>query len=172
MKLVFAFALVCAAAVAADKLKFDVKILNRQDNETEYTYVLPGYSTLNSNTNVGCVGVATGAGNTVTSSATCNGSTKSTAVTMPAQQISYRVRGATFTVQLPDGRRAVVNCESKFQERFAGPRGNRRSCRVPLVDDIQAEFDGDKAKLKWPVSLDGKKLESETYKILAVFPKP
>jgi hypothetical protein len=39
---------------------------------------------------------------------------------------------------------------------------------MPLVDDVQAEFDGDKAKLKWPVSLDGKKLESETYKILAV----
>jgi hypothetical protein len=34
------------------------------------------------------------------------------------------------------------------------------------------EFDGDKAKLKWPVSLDGKKNESETYKILAVVSKP
>jgi len=36
------------------------------------------------------------------------------------------------------------------------------------VDDIQAEFDGDKAKLKWSVSIDGKKLESETYKIVGV----
>jgi len=30
---------------------------------------------------------------------------------------------------------------------------------------------GDKAKLKWPVSIDGKKMQSETYKIIAVLPK-
>ena len=77
--------------------------------------------------------------------------------------------GATFTLPLPDGRMAVVNCESKFQERFAG-RGNRRGCRVPLVDDLQAEFKGHNAKLFWPVSLDGKKIDSETYKILAIVP--
>ena len=65
----------------------------------------------------------------------------------------------------------VVNCESKFAEHFAGRAGNRRSCRMPLVDDIEAEFSGDKAKLKWSVSLDGKTTESETYKILAVLPK-
>ena len=39
---------------------------------------------------------------------------------------------------------------------------------MPLVNDIQAEFDGDNAKLRWPVSLDGRKTKSETYKILAV----
>ena len=31
-----------------------------------------------------------------------------------------------------------------------------------------AEFDGNNAKLKWVVSIDGKKLDSETYKILGV----
>lgn len=72
---------------------------------------------------------------------------------------------------LPDERVAVVNCDSKFAERFAG-RGNRRSCRYPLVDEITTEFKGDNAKLIWPVSLDGKKMESETYKILGVLPKP
>ena len=80
---------------------------------------------------------------------------------------TLNLRGATFTLLLPDGDSTVVNCTSKFQERFAGP-GNVRSCHVPLVDDIQAEFNGDKAKLIWPVSLDGKKMESETYKIIAV----
>jgi hypothetical protein len=45
---------------------------------------------------------------------------------------------------------------------------NRRDCRMPLVKDIQVEFKGKNAKLIWPVSIDGKKLESETYKILAV----
>ncbi len=49
---------------------------------------------------------------------------------------------------------------------------NRRSCRIPLADDIEAEFSGNNAKLKWPVSIDGKKSESETYKILGVFDQP
>jgi len=38
---------------------------------------------------------------------------------------AVHVRGATFTLLLPDGRAAVVNCESKFKERMAGPRGIR-----------------------------------------------
>jgi hypothetical protein len=74
-------------------------------------------------------------------------------------------------LQLPDGRRAVVNCASKFAEHFAGPAGNRRSCHVPLVDDIQAAFHGDSAKLSWNVSIDGKKMVTETYKILGVLAK-
>ena len=49
---------------------------------------------------------------------------------------------------------------------------NVGACRMPLVNNIQAEFDGDKAKLRWKVSIDGKKWESETYKILAVLDKP
>jgi hypothetical protein len=85
---------------------------------------------------------------------------------------SFKVQGATLTLQLPDGRLAVVNCEGKFAEHFAGPVGNRRSCRAPIVDSIQADFHGDNAKLIWPVSLDGKKMQSETYKILGVMDKP
>ena len=85
---------------------------------------------------------------------------------------SFEVNGATFTLQLPDGRLAIVNCASKFAEHMAGRVGNRRSCRTPLVDDIQADFHGDNAKLIWPVSLDGKKMQSETYKILGILDKP
>jgi hypothetical protein len=80
---------------------------------------------------------------------------------------NLNLRGATLTLVLPNGDSAVVNCTSKFQERFAGP-GNVRSCRVPLVDEFEAKFNGDKAKLFWPTSLDGSKIESETYKIIAV----
>ena len=87
------------------------------------------------------------------------------------KQASFRVRGATYSLLLPDGRVAVVNCESKFAEHMAGAAGNKRSCRMPIVDDIQAEFNGDKAKLSWSVSLDGKKMASETYKILGVLSK-
>ena len=85
---------------------------------------------------------------------------------------SFKVHGATFTLQLPDGRLAIVNCESKFAEHMAGHAGNRRSRRMPVVDSIQADFNGDNAKLIWPVSLDGKKMQSETYKILGILDKP
>lgn len=84
---------------------------------------------------------------------------------------TFKVHGATFTLLLPDGRLAIVNCESKFAEHMAGRAGNVRSCRMPLVDDVEAEFKGDNAKLIWVVSLDGKKKQSETYKVLAVLPK-
>jgi hypothetical protein len=85
---------------------------------------------------------------------------------------SFKLHGATFTLQLPDGRLAIVNCDSKFAEHFAGRAGNHRSCRIPLVDEVQAEFHGDNAKLVWVVSLDGKKTQSETYKVLADLDKP
>ena len=138
-------------------------MLNRQDNETDYSYIVPGSFSSASNSNVNCGGTD--------SNVSCNGSTSTSGLAMPARQISYHVRGATFTLQLPDGRAVVVNCESKFQERFAGRSGNHRSCRVPLVDEITADFHSDKAKLEWVVSLDGKKMESETYKILAILGK-
>src|SRR5271157_107468 len=79
------------------------------------------------------------------------------------------VTGSTLTLLLPDGREAVVNCSSKFAEHFAGHAGNRRSCRVPLTDTVEVEFKGDKAKIIWITSLDGKKKESETYKVIGVF---
>ena len=75
--------------------------------------------------------------------------------------MSYNVTGSTLTLKLPDGRQAVVNCESKRNRGLTG--GLRRSCRIPLVNKIEAEFDGDNAKLEWVVSIDGKKMQSETY---------
>ncbi len=43
---------------------------------------------------------------------------------------------------------------------------------MPLVDEIEADFHGDKAKLEWAVSLDGKKKQSATYKVLAILDNP
>jgi hypothetical protein len=163
MKLAIAIlALVCAVPASAQKLA--VKIVDRQDNATDYTYVVPEHSFSNSNANVNCNGDV--------NNVNCNGTTNTTSTSTPAHQVSYHVRGATFTLQLPDGRTAIVNCEAKFKERMAGPAGNHRSCRIPLVDSIEAEFHGDNAKLIWVVSLDGKKMQSETYKVLAVLDKP
>jgi hypothetical protein len=127
---------VLATAAPAFAQKLNVKIIARQDNETEYTYVVAGYTSSNSNTNVNCYG---------DTSVTCSGSTTTTGVSTPGHQVSFKVRGATYSLLLPDGRVAVVNCESKFAEHMAGHAGNHRSCRMPLVDDIEAEFNGDKA---------------------------
>jgi hypothetical protein len=88
-------------------------------------------------------------------------------VSTPPRSVGYSVTGSTLSLLLPDGRVAVVNCESKYALR--GDYVNRRSCRIPIANEIEAEFDGDKAKLRWPVSIDGKKTDSETYKILGVF---
>jgi hypothetical protein len=40
------------------------------------------------------------------------------------------------------------------------------------VDEIEADFHGNKAKLAWVVSLDGKKKQSETYRVLAILDRP
>jgi hypothetical protein len=153
-----ALVMACCAPVFAQKLS--VKILDRRNNETDYPYVVPGYSSSQSNANVNC--------NSIGDNVNCNGSGTTNGYSTPARMVPFQVSGATLSLLLPDGRVAVVNCVSKFAERMAGPRGNHRSCRVPIVDSIQADFRGGKAKLEWPVSLDGKKMDSETYKVLGI----
>lgn len=108
--------LACPASVLAQKL--DVKIFDRQDNETEYTYVVPGHFSSQSHSYANCNGND--------NNLNCNGSTTTNGYSMPAHQVSYHVRGATFSLQLPDERIVVVNCESKFRERMAGPAGRRK----------------------------------------------
>jgi hypothetical protein len=76
-----------------------------------------------------------------------------------------------FSLLLEDGRTAVVNCASKANRTQMG-HGPRRDCRTPIVDDIEVEFSGDSSKLICPVSIDGKKMESETYKIVGILKKP
>jgi hypothetical protein len=87
-----------------------------------------------------------------------------------AQTRSYSVTGATLTLELPDRRLVQVTCESKYALRF--DYINRRSCRTPPSDEVTAEFSGDEAKLIWSVSLDNRKVQSETYTILNIVPPP
>jgi hypothetical protein len=157
-----ALLLVCPVSMIAQRL--EVKIVDRQDNQTDYSYVVPSQFDAQSRSNADC--------HVSSNNVNCSESTTTSGYSTPAHQVSFKVRGATFTLLLPDGRAAVVNCESKFAERMAGPAGNHRSCRMPLVDDIRVDFHGDKAKLEWVVSLDGKKIQSETYKVLAIIDKP
>lgn len=150
--------------LSANAQKLGVTVVDRQDNETDYSYVVPGHFSSYSNASVNC--------SDNSYSVNCNGNGATQGFSTPSHFVPFQVRGATLTLLLPDGRLAVVNCESKFAERMAGPRGNHRSCRVPLVREIDADFHGGKAKLEWNVSIDGKKKESETYKVLAVFDRP
>ena len=146
---------------AAERMK--VKIVDHRDSEEGYSYVVPQHIEARSDTNVNCTAYPNSVG--------CNGTTQTTGTVTPAIQGSYSVRGATFSLLLPDGRIAVVNCASKAnltQWSYAA----RRSCRMPIVDEIEVEFSKDSAKLIWPVSIDGKKTESETYKIVGILKKP
>ncbi|MEP7365722.1 MAG: hypothetical protein ABI972_20915 [Acidobacteriota bacterium] len=156
---ILALLLTVTPTFAGKKLK--VTIIEREGTQSSYTGVIPGRTTAVSNGSANC----TANGN----SANCYGTSTTRQVSTPARRVGYDVQGATFSLLLPDGRVAVVNCESKYAMR--GDYVNRRSCRVPLTNEIEAEFNGDKAKLRWTVSIDGKKTESETYKVLAVFDK-
>jgi len=143
-----------------DDSKRDVRIINRQDSNTSYTYVIRGYSRTSTNANVNCYEF----GNSVN----CSGSGSSTTSNRPAITGSYQVQGATFALELPDSRIVIVNCNRKLNWTDFSTTNTYRNCRIPLTNNIEAEFKGDKAKLFWNVSIDGKKLRSETYKILAV----
>jgi hypothetical protein len=77
--------------------------------------------------------------------------------------VSYNVEGAWLWLLMPDGRTAVVSRASKYQLKLDGV--NSRSCRVPAVDRLQAEFEGTKVELIWQVlaGLDQWQPVSETY---------
>jgi hypothetical protein len=164
MKLAIAALILICLTTSLLAQKLDVKIIDRKDNETDYSYFVPSHFSSQSNSTANCSALG--------DNVNCNGSTTTNGYSTAAHQVSFHVRGATFLLLLPDGRGAVVNCVSKFAEHMAGPSGNHRDCRMPLVDNIEAEFKGDKAKLKWVVSLDGKKIQSETYKVLAIYDEP
>lgn len=85
-----------------------------------------------------------------------------------ASRTFFQVQGATLSLQLPDGRIAVVNCQSKLNWGLSGVLYPWRSCREPLGNDLQAEFDGDKATLRWPARINSKQIERETYRVLGI----
>jgi hypothetical protein len=153
-------AVLCPMAASSQML--NVKIVQRQNGQIQSTYAVAGHSCFNSNASANRSGLG--------DSVNCNGSGTTNTVTTAPHVVSYSVSGATYSLLLPDGRVAVVNCTAKFAEHFAGAAGNKRSCRMPINDDLQAEFKGKNAKLMWPVSLDGKKMELETYTILGIVP--
>ena len=142
---------VYAVKLDAKTLKLSAQIVNRQASTSQYAYAVPGYAQSNCNVSV--------YGNSASSN--CSGSG------MPAMAATFHVQGATLSLLLPDSRIVVVNCDAKANW-TNWHQGVYRDCRVPPSDHVEAEFNGDKAKLVWTVSLDGSKQESETYKIVGI----
>lgn len=140
---------------SASAQKQNVSVLYRQDSDVAYHAVIPGYS---------------GPGADVTGACTLDPDPANCPAEIPtANEANYRVVGTTLSLGLPDGRIAVVNCVNRFSAK--GTYINRRSCGMPMVERVDAEFNGHKARLTWVVGQDGKRIESETYKVIAVLPK-
>lgn len=146
-----------ASAVYAQKL--DVSVLYRQDSDVNYFAVIPGYISATTEGGPDC--------SLDPMSAECSGTARAGSSTAPGD-VTYNVVGTTLSLLLPDGRVALVNCVNKYSSK--GNYINRRSCGMPLVEHVQAEFNGKTAKLKWLVGTDGK-IETETYRIVALLDK-
>jgi len=137
--------------------KLDVSVLYRQDSDVAYHAVVPGYTGPNADITGACTLDPDPANCPDESQSQVNGS------------VNYTVVGTTLSLLLPDGRVAVVNCVNRHSAK--GTYINRRSCGMPMVERVEAEFIGESAKLKWAVGADGKKTESEIYRVVAMLDK-
>ena len=138
--------------------KVSVSVLYRQDSDIVYHAVIPGYSGPNAD--------VTGACTLDPDPANC----PDTKQVSDSKEPMYLLTGTTLSLGMPDGRIALVNCVSRHSAN--GNYINRRSCGMPLTERADAEFLGQSAKLSWIVGTDRKKSESETYRVVAVLPKP
>lgn len=154
--IVVVYSAFCVCPVSAQKL--EATVLYRQSSETGYSAVVPGYSAAGA---VDCAGDVT--------NEACNGSVPSAQANSATRELLLNVAGTTVSLLLPDGRVVVLNCADKFSSRST--YSDRRSCAMPLVEHVEADFAGPRAKLRWPVGPDGKKTESGTYKVVALLAK-
>lgn len=148
--------LVCSVgSVSAQKL--EATVLYRQNSDSGYTALIPGYSNPDSPDCAADVG-----------NAACYNPTQALENGLTPSPVPYNVIGTTLSLLLPDGKIAVLNCINKYSSRgYYVSRG----CGMPLVEHVQAEFKGKSAKLEWPVGSDGKKIESEKYTVVTVLEK-
>lgn len=134
--------------------KLDASVLYRQDSDVAYVAYVPGYSGPQADT--------TGACTLDPDPANCPSQN-------PAPgEVNYTVVGTTISLELPGGRVAVLNCVNRYSS--SGTSINRRSCGMPMVQHVEADFNGRTAKLTWPVGQNGK-TESESYKVIAMLDK-
>ena len=141
---------------SASAQKVEVNVLYRQDSDVLYHAVVPGYSGPNAD--------ITGACTLDPDPANCPDPSKE------RSEVATPLLGTTLSLGLPDGRIAVVNCVDRHSAK--GNYINRHSCGMPLTARAEAEFNGESAKLIWTVGSDKQKIESETYRVVAVLAKP
>lgn len=148
---------VSSASAAAQKVP--VNVLYRQDSDVVYHAVIPGYSGPNAD--------VTGACTLDPDPANCPDPNLNSD---PKGSPTYLLSGTTLSLGLPDGRIALVNCVSRHSAN--GNYINRHSCGMPMTERADAEFTGQSAKLSWTLTSNGNKAESETYRVVALLPKP
>jgi hypothetical protein len=91
--LLLGFVLFVFASPTFGQKQLDVKIVDRKDNSTDYSYVIPARFTSRTNSDANCSDSLGGIN--------CSGSSTTTGSATPATQVSYQVRGSTFSLQLP-----------------------------------------------------------------------
>jgi hypothetical protein len=147
--------LLCLAPCAFAQ-KMQVKVIGHKTPGYAYTRNLPGVALSNGNSSANCSAYG--------NNANCSSSGNSGTVYVPPRTVQGTLYGQNITLLLPDGRKALVHCEDHYSKMTNG----LHQCKAPAVDEIEADFSGKKVKLKWPVGIDGKKSESETYEIFKV----
>lgn len=148
---------ISSASAAAQKVP--VNVLYRQDSDVVYHAVIPGYSGPNAD--------VTGACTLDPDPANCPDPNLNSD---PKGTPTYLLSGTTLSLGLPDGRIALVNCVSRHSAN--GNYINRHSCGMPMTERADAEFTGQSAKLSWTLASNGNKTQSETYRVVALLPRP
>jgi hypothetical protein len=156
---VIAVLLLSALSVPVLAEKMTVKVINHHVGQNEYTNFVPAMTLGNGNATANCGSY----GNNVN----CAGSSSGTTIYAPSHTIQGYLTVIVMTLLLPDGRKVDVGCQDHF---WGLTKANRHNCKNPTVDDLEANFSGDKVKLTWVAGIDGKKKDSETFIILKVFP--
>ena len=146
-----------ALAVSASAQTYNVKIIQWLPIASEHEESKPATVTTNAQAAAGCKSGST--------STACKGNNQTTTTIQAAKTVRYETQGWQMRLLLPDGRTVLASCSSKFNW---GSEAQYRDCRTPPSAEAIAEFKGKNAKLKWPVSLDGKKFESESYEIIKI----
>jgi hypothetical protein len=140
---------------SASAQKVEASVLYRQDSDNRYIAVVPGYSGPDADITGACM--------------LDPDPTNCPPVNAENGSPNYMLIGTTLSLLLPDGRVALVNCQNRYSSK--GNSINRRSCGMPMVPRVEADFTGPIAKLTWAIGTDGKKTESETYKVVAMLDK-
>jgi len=155
LRIALAVGCLVSSMSAASAQKLEATVLYRQNSDNIYVAVIP---LPDGSTPKGTIDCAADIANDACSNPSLTGVGP-----------FLNVTGTTVSLLLPDGRVAVVNCLNRYS--FKGNALNRRGCAMPLVEHVEADFNGRNAKLTWMFSADDKKTESETYRIVALLDK-